>query len=64
MASQARVVVVGNDPDILQLIGQVAQPLGYLTLHVVATDVWASAVHLVPRGAVVWSGGLALGVHL
>jgi hypothetical protein len=33
-------------------------------LHVVATDVWASAVHLVPRGAVVWSGGLAFGVHL
>jgi len=38
MASQARVVVVGNDPDILQLIGQVAQPLGYVTLHVVATE--------------------------
>lgn len=38
MASQARIVVVGNDPEILQIIGQVAQPLGYLTLHVVTTD--------------------------
>jgi hypothetical protein len=33
-------------------------------LHVVASDVWSSALHLVPRGAAMWSGGLALGVHL
>ncbi|MBX7192429.1 MAG: hypothetical protein K1X94_10235 [Sandaracinaceae bacterium] len=33
-------------------------------LHVAATDLWATSLDLVPRGAVVWSGGLAVGVHL
>ena len=33
-------------------------------LHVAASDLWTTSGHLVPRAAVVWSGGLAVAVHL
>jgi len=36
--NQARILVVGNDQEILQPIGQVAQPLGYLAMHVLSAD--------------------------
>jgi response regulator RpfG family c-di-GMP phosphodiesterase len=36
VSAQARIVVVGNDPELLAQIGQVAQPLGFLTLHVLS----------------------------
>ncbi|MBI5610739.1 MAG: HD domain-containing protein [Deltaproteobacteria bacterium] len=38
MLAQSRILVVGNDPDILQQIGQVVQPLGCLALHVIGIE--------------------------
>jgi response regulator RpfG family c-di-GMP phosphodiesterase len=38
VVSQARILVIGNDPEILQQIGQVTKPLGYLCMHVVGAD--------------------------
>lgn len=38
MGVQARILVVGNDSEMLHQIGQVAQPLGYMTMHVLGAD--------------------------
>ena len=33
-------------------------------LHVVATGAWSSNVHVLPQGAVMWTGGLSIAAHL
>ncbi len=38
VVNQARILVVGNDPETLQQIGLVTKPLGYLCMHVVSAE--------------------------
>ncbi len=45
MSGQARILVVGNDTDILASIAAVVQPLGYLLLHAASLDELGSRLH-------------------
>jgi len=53
-------VIVGGRVQILRELSIALQS----GLHVVASDGWSTALHLVPQGAIPWSGGLSVAVHL
>lgn len=47
----------------VQLLREVSLAL-QTGLHVAASETWATALHGLPQGAILWSGGLSLALHL
>ncbi len=56
----APLVTVGGRVQILRELSLAAQT----GLHFAATDTWATALHALPRGAIVWTAGISIAVHL
>ena len=59
-AGVAPFVSVGARAQVLRELSIAA----YTDLHVVTTEGWATALHLLPQAAILWSGGLSIAVHL